>query len=176
MTDITKEASDNAKKAPENDASSCPYLVFFVQRIREITKEKDMSYDLLCKKAGISRSYLPRLFQFQSIPSLQVCSQIADALETPLSVMLDLPEKAQLGVPAGQKRIHELVPEDFSVSAAQDIQKKHNAETAEKAEDSYKEREQQNTQTLILMKILESQSYEEKQIHEIKKLLFRKFS
>lgn len=80
------------------------YHKFFAEKIIEELEKKRLAKSDLVRASGINRGFLEQILAGTSSPSLNTMSLIADALNLPLSVLLDVPEKRQLGCDDGYHR------------------------------------------------------------------------
>ena len=69
------------------------YHKFFAEKIIEELEKKRLAKSDLVRASGINRGFLEQILAGTSSPSLNTMSLIADALNLPLSVLLDVPEK-----------------------------------------------------------------------------------
>ncbi len=65
------------------------YNLILITNILRILEEKDMTKSELAEKAGISISFFTDLTNGKANPSLRFLETIAQALETPLTMLLD---------------------------------------------------------------------------------------
>ncbi len=65
------------------------YNLILITNILRILDEKDMTKSELAKKAGVSIAFFTDLTNDKANPSLRIMEAIADALETPLPMLLD---------------------------------------------------------------------------------------
>lgn len=65
------------------------YNLILITNILRILDEKDMTKSVLAEKAGVSISFFTDLTNDKANPSLRIIEAIADALETPLPMLLD---------------------------------------------------------------------------------------
>lgn len=96
--------------------------IFFTNVIR-ILDERGMTKQELSKKTGVSISFLSDLTTGKANPSLKTMEAIADALETPLPLLLESTDldqkslndlaggKARHSLPAGYERVSAILPE-----------------------------------------------------------------
>jgi len=99
------------------------YNLFLVSNILRILEERGMTKVELSEAAGVSISFLSDLTKDKANPSLKTMVRIADALETPLPVLLDTVDlepadvtalagvKSPPGLPPGFVRICAVLPE-----------------------------------------------------------------
>lgn len=92
------------------------YHKFFAEKIIEELERKRLAKSDLVRASGMNRGYLEQILAGTSSPTLNTMSIIADALELPLSVLLDLPEKRQLGCDKGYHREF-IIKKDVPVKA-----------------------------------------------------------
>jgi transcriptional regulator with XRE-family HTH domain len=62
---------------------------YFVDKLKEALKEKDLTQNELAKRTGISPSYISQLIQGKKTPTIKVVAKIADALNLPPSYFLE---------------------------------------------------------------------------------------
>lgn len=65
------------------------YNLILITNILRILNEKDMTKSELAKKAGVSIAFFTDLTNDKANPSLRIMEAIAEALETPLPMLLD---------------------------------------------------------------------------------------
>ena len=65
------------------------YNLILITNILRILDEKDMTKSVLAEKAGVSISFFTDLTNDKANPSIRIVEAIADALETPLPMLLD---------------------------------------------------------------------------------------
>jgi len=65
------------------------YNLILITNILRILDEKDMTKSELAKKAGVSIAFFTDLTNDKANPSLRIMEAIAEALETPLPMLLD---------------------------------------------------------------------------------------
>lgn len=65
------------------------YNLILITNILRILDEKDMTKSELAKKAGVSIAFFTDLTNNKANPSLRIIEAIAEALETPLPMLLD---------------------------------------------------------------------------------------
>lgn len=65
------------------------YNLILITNILRILDEKDMTKSVLAEKAGVSISFFTDLTNDKANPSLRIVEAIAEALETPLPMLLD---------------------------------------------------------------------------------------
>lgn len=99
------------------------YNQIFFTNILRILDERGMAKNELHERAGISISFLSDLTNGKANPSLKVMAKIAEALETPLPLLLEVTDldretldalaggKAPQSLPKGLVRISAVVPE-----------------------------------------------------------------
>lgn len=99
------------------------YNEIFFSNILRILDERGMSKNTLSEMTGVSISFLSDLTNGKANPSLRVMEAIADALQTPLSVLLEntdldsealrglAPDKPLASLPPGYVRVSGILPE-----------------------------------------------------------------
>lgn len=99
------------------------YNQIFFTNVLRILDERGMTKNELHERAGISISFLSDLTNGKANPSLKVMENIAEALETPLPLLLESTDldrealdalaggKARQSLPKGLVRIAAVVPE-----------------------------------------------------------------
>ncbi len=163
------------------------YNDYFCNRLSKFIEDNNINLNALCLRADISRPYLGKLVAGKASPSLEVMGKIADGLGVPLATLLEAPDTMQLGVPKGFKRIpSSIVPENFNLEdhaavsgkeasaaapAAPKPSQKQGAPALSRDEDPLLRRQQDNANTLLLMKIMESQNIEERYMLELRRLM-----
>ena len=80
------------------------YHKFFAEKIIEELEKKRLAKSDLVRASGINRGFLEQILSGTSSPTLTTMTLIADALNLPLSALLDVPEKRQLGCDEGYHR------------------------------------------------------------------------
>lgn len=156
---------------------STPYHDYLVERIKDLLHERRMSLDEICTKSGVSRSYLGRVIAKTSVPSLTVLSQLADGFDLPLCELLNMPDKFQLGVKAGYRRVMLIVPEDFDEAKAESGEYQEAEKNQQKSDlqttpsNDFMAVQHENAQYILLSKILESQYREETAINKLQCLI-----
>ncbi len=189
------DALPEGTAAEEQPAAACvqvppsffSYNDFFCQNLSKFIEANNISLNVLCLRSNISRPYLGKLVAGKASPSLDIMGRLADGLGVPLSTLLEAPDTMQLGVPEGFKRIpSSIVPADFNLdehtavsgkdasaalSAAPKPSLEHGAPALSRNEDPLLRRQQDNANTLLLMKIMESQNIEERYMLELRKLM-----
>jgi transcriptional regulator with XRE-family HTH domain len=105
------------------ECSAVVYNQIFFTNILRILDERGMAKNELHERAGISISFLSDLTNGKANPSLKVMEKIAEALETPLPLLLEVTDldretldalaggKAPQSLPKGLVRISAVVPE-----------------------------------------------------------------
>ena len=103
--------------------STVVYNQIFFTNVLRILDERGMAKNELHERAGISISFLSDLTNGKANPSLKVMEKIAEALETPLPLLLESTDldrdtldalaggKAPQSLPKGLVRISAVVPE-----------------------------------------------------------------
>lgn len=91
-------------------ASTSFYKQIFFTNILRILDERDMTYDDLAERSGVSISFISDLARGKANPSLKTMEEIADALDTALPILLELTDldRAALEELAGGKSIKSL--------------------------------------------------------------------
>jgi transcriptional regulator with XRE-family HTH domain len=99
------------------------YNIIFFTNILRLLDERGMTKHDLSEKAGISISFLSDLTNGKANPSLKIMEAIADALETPLPMLLESTDldrhaldavaggKAPRSLPQGYERVCAVLPE-----------------------------------------------------------------
>ena len=89
------------------------YNLILITNILRILGEKGMTKSELAEKAGVSISFFTDLTNDKANPSLRIIEAIAEAMETPLPMLLDSSdmEAADLEVLANRKLTH--LPKGF---------------------------------------------------------------
>lgn len=99
------------------------YNQIFFTNILRILDERGMAKNELSEKAGVSVSFLSDLTNGKANPSLKVMESIAEALETPLPMLLEHTDmdaealnalaggKATQSLPSGYVRVSAVLPE-----------------------------------------------------------------
>jgi len=62
---------------------------FFVIRLKEALKEKDLTQKDLARRTGISSAYISQLLQGKKTPTIKVVAKIAQALDLPPSYFVE---------------------------------------------------------------------------------------
>lgn len=103
--------------------STVVYNQIFFTNVLRILDERGMAKNELHERAGVSISFLSDLTNGKANPSLKVMEKIAEALETPLPLLLESTDldrdtldalaggKAPQSLPKGLVRISAVVPE-----------------------------------------------------------------
>lgn len=65
-----------------------PYRLIFAQNMRQIRRLKEISQEELAFEAGISKTYICEIEHGSRAVSIDIMGKIADALDTPLSQLL----------------------------------------------------------------------------------------
>ena len=100
------------------------YIHIFYTNVLRLLEEQDMTKQDLAEKAGISISFLSDLTNGKANPSLKIMQSIAEALDTPLPLLLEAtdltPEdlaalregtNAKRSLPPGYERVSVVLPE-----------------------------------------------------------------
>ena len=80
------------------------YLNFFVENIKIILSNKEISQTKLAKHIGVTQAYINNIINRKQIPSIYLMIDIANYLNVSLFDLLNVPEKFQLGVQEQYKR------------------------------------------------------------------------
>lgn len=62
---------------------------YFVERLKEALKEKDLTQSELARRTGISIAYISQLLQGKKTPTIKVVAKIAEALNLPSSYFIE---------------------------------------------------------------------------------------
>lgn len=77
----------------------------FSERIKQIRQEKKISLQELADLSGVSKSMISKIEREEKNPTLQVATQIAEALGTTLSALLDEPKNQEVVIIKKDDRI-----------------------------------------------------------------------
>ena len=77
----------------------------FSEKIKEIRQEKKISLQELADLSGVSKSMISKIEREEKNPTLQVAAQIAEALGTTLSALLDEPKNQDVAIIKKDDRI-----------------------------------------------------------------------
>ena len=89
------------------------YNLILITNILRILDEKDMTKSELAKKAGVSIAFFTDLTNDKANPSLRIIEAIAEALETPLPMLLDSSDMDLADLEALAKRKPGRLPKGF---------------------------------------------------------------
>jgi len=89
------------------------YNLILITNILRILDEKDMTKSVLADKAGVSISFFTDLTNDKANPSLRIVEAIADALETPLPMLLDSSDMEAVDLEALANRKLSSLPKGF---------------------------------------------------------------
>ncbi len=89
------------------------YNLILITNILRILDEKDMTKSVLAEKAGVSISFFTDLTNDKANPSIRIVEAIADALETPLPMLLDSSDMETADLEALANRKLSRLPKGF---------------------------------------------------------------
>ncbi|MEQ1815595.1 MAG: helix-turn-helix domain-containing protein [Nitrosomonas sp.] len=89
------------------------YNLILITNILRILDEKDMTKSELAEKAGVSISFFTDLTNDKANPSLRIIEAIAEALETPLPMLLDSSDMSTADLEALTNRKLKRLPKGF---------------------------------------------------------------
>ncbi len=89
------------------------YNLILITNILRILDEKDMTKSELAEKAGVSISFFTDLTNDKANPSLRIIEAIAEALETPLPMLLDSSDMSATDLEALTNRKLKHLPKGF---------------------------------------------------------------
>ncbi|MCC8996071.1 MAG: helix-turn-helix domain-containing protein [Nitrosomonas sp.] len=89
------------------------YNLILITNILRILDEKDMTKSELAEKAGVSISFFTDLTNDKANPSLRIIEAIAEALETPLPMLLESSDMSMADLEALTSRKLKQLPKGF---------------------------------------------------------------
>ena len=89
------------------------YNLILITNILRILDEKGMTKSELAEKAGVSISFFTDLTNDKANPSLRIIEAVAEALETPLPMLLDSSDMSTADLEALTSRKLKHVPRSF---------------------------------------------------------------
>lgn len=73
-----------------------PIIIEFAKLIAVNRKKQELTYDQLSKRAGVHRTTISLIERQKYNPTLQMCIQLAKALELSISKLITIAEKRSL--------------------------------------------------------------------------------